>query len=165
MTLLIKKLKESSVLHVSILLAVAFLSFHEVLKMYFFRDGFTILYNLSQNLPYPYPYTYIEQVSLPIYRLFHLNPMAYFAYGFLFFLISAFIFYLFTHELLSKKSLAFMASLIYVTSPIGIIGVVEMITYQTGYFALSLLLITLFFYSNFIKETEANFMLYQFLSY
>lgn len=146
-----------SFFHALILISVSFLAFNEVFRMYFFRDDFSILYNLEQNLPHQYPYMHEIQLYLPIYNLFHLNPAGYFIYGFVFFLISILTFYLLVYELLSKKVFAFIASLIYATSPVGISSVVEMSTYQTSYFILSFLFLILILLIKFYKTLKIKF--------
>lgn len=148
--IMIKKLAQSFPVHFLLLLTVSFISHREVFRMYFFRDDFTLLYQLQQKIPFPYPYMHELEWFMPIYNIFKLNPTAYFSYGFIFFLVSAFIFYYFIFLLFSRKILSFIGTLIYITAPIGIDGVLEMVVFQPTYLAMNffllLLLLTIKFY-------------------
>ncbi len=156
---MIRKLTHSLPIHFLLLLATSFFSYSRIFKMYFFRDDFTLLYRLQQNLPFPYPYMHELGWFTPIYSIFKLNPAAYFSYGFIFFLASAFIFYYFIFLLLSNKILSFFGTLIYVTAHIGIDNATEMTVFQPTYLAMIFLLLLLILTKKFYQTQKITYFL------
>lgn len=167
---LIRLFKTSIIAQILLLAVFGIAFFHEVFRMEFWKDDYAILCNIQhachsnlqipENLKYfVWPYQHFASMHAPLYSAFKLNPFGYFAVGFLALFISAVIFYFLVYELFSKKSLAFIASLIYLSSPIGVDNTFMMVTFLTGYLLPALFLTTLLFLYKYYKKRKLGYYL------
>lgn len=132
--------------------------FHEIFRMEFWKDDYTLLYVIQSKAPlFLYPYQHFAKLHAPLYEIFNLNPLGYFIIGLLALFIGSVIFYFLIYEVFSKKMLAFLASLIYLTSPIGIDDTFMATTFMTGNLVLVLLLLGLVFLYKFYKKRKIGY--------
>jgi len=151
-----KKISNSITAHFLLLGAFTLILFREIFSMEFWKDDYTLLYRIQQKAQvlFAYPYQHFVRMHDFLYDAFKLEPLGYFIVGLFIFFISAVIFYFLVYDLFSKKSLAFIASLIYITSPLGVDCVFMMTTFATGYLINVLFLITLLFLFRYFKTKK-----------
>lgn len=129
----------------------SYLSLHETLNMFFLGDDFGFVYRLKTHGTYPWPSHELVNMYHPLYVIFQTEPRGYFAVGFLFFVISAVLFYFLAKSIFSNNRYALIAALVYATAPVGIESVEMMLVYIGSYYALSLLSLILIFFLKFLK--------------
>lgn len=134
--------------------------FHESFRMQFWKDDYALLYNLQQKEPFYFPYQHLIDLHFPFFKVFGTNPLGYFTLGVLFVLISIILFYFLAYKLFSNKFLAFIASVAYVTTPVGIDNSLMAMTFATTYFMLCLFLTTLLLI---VKFYEKKRLIYYFV--
>lgn len=156
---MIKKFIDSVFWQILALAVLVISFFHEAFKMQFWKDDYALLYNLQQKEPFYFPYQHLVDLYAPFFALFGTNPIGYFSLGVLFIFISSVVFYYLVYKLFSKKILAFMASVIYITTPVGIDSVIMMMTFATTYFMLSLFLSALIFLLIFYEDQKIIYYL------
>lgn len=136
-----KKFSNSVSLQIASLAIITTSVFHVVFSMQFWEDDYSILYDVQQNNSFYFPYQGLVGFYSIFYPHFGTNPLPWFLLGLLLLFISAIVFYWFVYKLFSNKLLAFMACLIYITSPVGIDGVLMIVTFPMIYFILTLFLL------------------------
>lgn len=157
---MIKKFVNSTFLQLFSLVIIVVSFFHEVFRMQFWKDDYALLYNLQQKEPFYFPYHHMVDLHAPFFPLFGINPLGYFSLGVLFVFISSVVFYWFVYKLFSNKMIAFMASLIYITSPVGIDSVLMAMTFATDYFVLTLFLLILIGITTFYQKKKIIYYLF-----
>lgn len=136
-------IKNSVVFHIFSLIALSVLFLHEIFRMYFWKDDYGLIYNLQNHLTFPFPYHQMVSFYEFFYKLFGIQPLGYFVSGLIAFIFSMILFYFLIYKLFRKKSIAFIASLIYVTAPVGIDTTFQAITFAMSYFFVGILFIIL----------------------
>lgn len=149
---MVRKFTKSILLQMISLSFIVFAFFYETLKMQPWKDDYGLLYNLQQKEPFPYPYHHLVDLHAPFFSILGTNPQGYFVLGILFVFLAAITFYYLVYELFANKMLAFMASLVFVTTPMGVDTVFMLMTFATTYFLIALFLLALIFIVKFYKN-------------
>lgn len=107
-----------------LLSAVVFLSYHQLLQMYFWRDDYTGLYfamlgNLSANPVFAYPYHIALLLEKYAWQLFGLNAAYYFLTVIIFYNTSSWLLFYFLQRLFQDKKIAFLCTLVFAAGYIG----------------------------------------------
>jgi hypothetical protein len=128
--------------------------------MQFWKDDYTLLYLLQQKERMYFPYQHLADIHAPFFPFFGIEPVGYFALGVFFVFVSAVLFYYFVYKLFSNKMLAFMASIVFLTSPIGIDSVFMAMTFATDYFVLTVILLMLISLVTFYEKRKIAYYLF-----
>lgn len=107
-----------------LLAGVAFLSYHQLLQMYFWRDDYTGLYfaqveNLSKEFAFAYPYQIPLLLDKFAWQLFGLNATYYFLLATILYITSAWLLFCFLRKVFDSKMIAFFCGLVFVAGYIG----------------------------------------------
>lgn len=99
---------------------VVLYSVGNTLHYYFYTDDYVFLYYLRNNLNFGWPYSSVLSIFRPIYQIFGINPLPYFAMAIIsYFFASLSVFY-FTKILIKNKLIATLSSLVFATGYIGL---------------------------------------------
>lgn len=146
---------------------VVFLAYGQTLGMYFWVDDNALMFKLQHlaggaglfgaGVFGQGSYRYIVVPFVPLYPIFKLNPMPYFAVGILIYFFAAVAVYFLAYTLSHDKKVALIASLIFSSGYIGSDVMWRLLnSYQTG-FMIVLLCITLILYKRFIDTKSYIF--------
>lgn len=113
----LKKRKEFVVF---IILIIILVSLGKTLNYYFYTDDFAFLYYIQNNKEFGWPYYTILTLFKPIYKIFDINALPYFALGVLTYFFASIAVYLFIKTLSKNMLLAALSSFIFATGYIGI---------------------------------------------
>lgn len=158
---IVKKISNSISFQITTLAIITISFFHEAFRMQFWKDDYALLYILQQNERVYFPYQHLRDLHILFFPVFGINPLGYFSLGVIFVFISSLLFYYLIYKLFSSKIIAFIATVIYITSPVGIDSALMAMTFATDYFALVLLFLILICLISFYEKKK---IIYYFIS-
>lgn len=144
---------------------VALISYGQTLSMYFWQDDSALMFRLQHPIgqmgsfgPSIWtdsgPYRYMVIPFVPFFKVFGLEPFGYFFVGLILYIIAAFAFYAFAHELFKSKSVSLVSSLVFAAGLVGSDTMFRIINSWQSCMGLILSISTLYFYLRFTKTTK-----------
>ena len=103
-----------------LLAAVVLFSLGKTLQYYFYTDDFAFLYYIGNDLGFGWPYTAVLPIFQPLYKLFGVNALPYFALAVLTYFFASIAVYFFIKTLTCNRLIASLSSLIFATGYIGL---------------------------------------------
>lgn len=99
---------------------VVLFSLGNTLQYYFYTDDFAFLYYLGNNYEFGWPYSAVLPLFRPVYNLFGIDALPYFALALLTYFLATIAVYFFAKHLTHNKLIAYLSSLIFATGYIGL---------------------------------------------
>lgn len=160
----------------SLILLVCLIAYFQTLFMYFWNDDNAVIFKLQHlnegmgNLGsgifgFDSPYRMVIFSLIPIYYLFGINPLAFFAYGLFFYFLAAIMIYFFAKSFFNEEKLALLTSLVFSSGLAGAESLWRV--YNSVHTSITIIYILLFiiFYNNFIAgKNLARKIIYYFLA-
>lgn len=146
-----------------LIFVVVLLAYFQTLFMYFWNDDNAVIFKLQHlsegmgNLGsgifgFDSPYRMVIFSLIPIYYLFGINPLAFFAYGLFFYFLAAITVYFFAKSFFKEGKLAILTSLIFASGLVGAESLWRV--YNSVHTSITIIYILLFviFYNIFISR-------------
>ncbi len=108
----------------SILASLAFLSYHQLLEMYFWRDDYTGIYfaqvrNLTQEFGFAFPYQMAFLIERFFFNLYGLEASLYYLTEVILYIFATLLIFYFSNDFFKNRVIAFCGSLIFAAGYIG----------------------------------------------
>ena len=133
------------------LLVLTLLSFGRILSLSFGWDDYTSLYFTVHNKLFQYPY-YADQFRfVPLFRLFGLSPMPYYAVSLVLFFVDALLLVILAYRITNNRAVAVVTAVFFIVSFVGSDSMYYAVEGLRNTQFLLLLLATLFAYISFQK--------------
>lgn len=112
------------IIFLGLLAVFAFVSYHQLLKMYFWRDDYTGLYiaqqeDLRNQAEFAYPYHIALLAEKYAWQLFNLNASNFYLTVIILYITSAWLLFYFLNRLLKGDTIAFLCSLVFAAGYVG----------------------------------------------